>query len=249
MPRLTGKVAIVTGASRGIGAAIALRLAADGAKVVVNYNRSKEAADAVVATIKKSGAEGSDAIAIKADLSDPAQIPPLFDAVINAYGRLDILVNNAAVADRKRLESTGLEHYHKLFDLNVRGALLATVEAVKRMEDGGRIINITSGIAKARVARSAVYAGTKGAMEAITRCHAAELGKRNITVNCVAPGLVDTDMLRDAIPKPVEDALVLQTPLGRLGRPDDIADVVAFVASDEARWVNGEVIPANGGLG
>ena len=246
MPRLTGKVAIVTGASRGIGAAIALRLAADGAKVIVNYNRSKESADAVVASIKKSG---GDAVAIKADLADPPQIVPLFDAALKTYGKLDILVNNAAVADRKRLESTGLDHYHKLFDLNVRGALLATVEMVKRMEDGGRIINITSGIAKARVARSAVYAGTKGALEAITRCHAAELGKRQITVNCVAPGLVDTDMLRDAIPQPVEEMLVAQTPLGRLGRPDDIADVVAFIASDEARWVNGEVIPVNGGLG
>ena len=246
MPRLTGKVAIVTGASRGIGAAIALRLAADGAKVIVNYNRSKESADAVVASIKKSG---GDAVAIKADLADPPQIAPLFDAALKTYGKLDILVNNAAVADRKRLESTGLDHYHKLFDLNVRGALLATVEMVKRMEDGGRIINITSGIAKARVARSAVYAGTKGALEAITRCHAAELGKRQITVNCVAPGLVDTDMLRDAIPKPVEEALVMQTPLGRLGKPDDLADVVAFIASDEARWVNGEVIPVNGGLG
>ena len=246
MGRLTDKVAIVTGASRGIGAAVAVRLAADGAKVVVNYNRSKEPADAVVASIKKSGGE---AVAVKADLADPAQIAPLFDEANKAFGRLDILVNNAAVADRKRLESTGLEHYHKLFDLNVRGALLATVEAVKRMNDGGRIINITSGIAKARVPRSAVYAGTKAAMEAITRCHSAELGKRNITVNCVAPGLVDTDMLRDAIPKPVEDALVAQTPLGRLGRPDDIADVVAFIASDEARWVNGEVIPVNGGLG
>jgi 3-oxoacyl-[acyl-carrier protein] reductase len=246
MARLAGKVAIVTGASRGIGAAIALRLAADGARVIVNYNRSKGHADAVVAAITDAGGE---AVAVKADLADPAQIAPLFDAAMKAYGRLDILVNNAAVAERKRLESSGLEHYHKHFDLNVRGALLATVEAAKRMADGGRIINITSGIAKARVARSAVYAGTKAAMEAITRCHAAELGKRNITVNCVAPGLVDTDMLRDAIPKPVEDALVIQTPLGRLGRPDDIADVVAFVASDDARWISGEVIPASGGLG
>jgi 3-oxoacyl-[acyl-carrier protein] reductase len=246
MARLSGKVAIVTGASRGIGAAIAVRLAADGAKVVVNYNRSKERAEQVVTQIKKGG---GDAIAIKADLAEPEQIKPLFDSAMQAFGRLDILVNNAAVADRKRLESTGLEHYHKLFDLNVRGALLATVEAVKQMSDGGRIINITSGIAKARVPRSAVYAGTKGAMEAITRCHAAELGKRAITVNCVAPGLVDTDMLRDAIPQPVEEMLVAQTPLGRLGQADDIADVVAFIASDEARWINGEVIPANGGLG
>ena len=246
MGRLSNKVAVVTGASRGIGAAIATRLAADGAKVVVNFNRSKEPADKVVAAIEKAGGQ---AVAIKADLADPAQIPPLFDAAMKAFGKLDILVNNAAVSERKRLESTSLEHYHKHFDLNVRGVLMATVEAVRHMNDGGRIIHITSGIAKARVPRSAVYAGTKAAVEAIARCHAAELGKRQITVNCVAPGLVDTDMLRDAIPKPVEDALVAQTPLGRLGRADDIADVVAFLASDEARWINGEVIPANGGLG
>ncbi len=246
MSRLSGKVAIVTGGSRGIGAAIAQRLARDGAKVGVNYSRSREAADEVVRSIK---AMGGDAVAIQADLSDLKQIAPLIEGTIKAFGKLDILVNNAAVADPLPLESCDPAHYAKHFDLNVRGVLFMTQAAVPRMSDGGRVINITSGIVKMRAAGFAVYAATKAAVEAFTRCHSAELGKRQITVNSVAPGTTDTEMLHGSMSPEALKALVGQTALGRLGAPADLADVVAFVASDDARWITGEVIPANGGLG
>ena len=247
MGRLSNKVALVTGASRGIGAAIAVRLAADGAKVAVNYARNRDAADQVVRTIRAAGGE---AIWVHADLADPAQIQSLFDKTLQTFGRLDILVNNAAVSERRMLQESDEEHYAKHFDLNVRGVLLATKEAAKHLTaPGGRIINITSGIVRARVAGSAVYAASKAAVEALTRCHAAELGPRGITVNSLAPGVTDTDMLRSALPDPMKQALIAQTALARLGTPQDIADVAAFLASDDARWITGEVIPANGGLG
>jgi 3-oxoacyl-[acyl-carrier protein] reductase len=246
MNRLNDKVAIVTGASRGIGAAIARRLAMDGAKVVVNFAQSERAAGQVVAAIESAGGE---AVAIKADLSDTAQIALLFDAAMKKFGRLDILVNNAAMAEPAPLASSGIEHYARHFDLNVRGVLLATAEAAKHMTAGGRIINISSGVVRQRAGGYGVYAATKAAVEAFTRCHAAELGKRGITVNSVAPGVTDTDMLRSAMPEAMQKDLIAQTPLGRLGKPDDIADAVALIASDDARWITGEIIPASGGLG
>jgi 3-oxoacyl-[acyl-carrier protein] reductase len=246
MPRLQDKVALVTGASRGIGAAIAARLAADGAKVVVNYSRSEGPASALVETIKKAGGV---AIAVKADLSNVEDVRPLFDATIKQFGRLDILVNNAAISERRPVDTSDAAHYAKHFDLNVRGVLLATAEAVKHLKSGGRIINITSGIVRARVPHSAVYAGSKAAVEAMTRSHSAELGPRGITVNCVAPGVTETDMLRGSITPAVQQVMIAQTALGRLGQPNDIADVVAFIASDDSRWITGEVIGANGGLG
>ena len=246
MVRLKDKVAIVTGASRGIGAAIAARLAADGAKVVVNYGRSERAANEVVESIRKSGGE---AIAAQADLSKIDNIPRLFAETMKQFGRLDILVNNAAVAEPASLEASGVEHYQKHFDLNVRGVLLATCEAAKHMKEGGRIINITSGIVRQRSPGYGVYAATKAAVEAFSRCHSAELGKRGITVNSLAPGVTDTDMLRSAMPEAMQKALIAQTPLGRIGAPQDIADAVAFLASDDARWISGEFIGVNGGLG
>jgi 3-oxoacyl-[acyl-carrier protein] reductase len=243
MARLSEKVAIVTGASRGIGAAIARRLASDGAKVVVNYALSREAAEEVVRSI------GANAVAVRADLSDVTQIKPLVDSAIQHFGKLDILVNNAAIAERRMLDAADPEHFAKHFDLNVRGVLLMTKEAVARMSDGGRVINITSGIVRARVAGSSVYAASKAAVEAMTRCHAAELGKRRITVNSVAPGITDTEMLHKDMPPEVQKALIAQTPLGRLGTPADVASVVAMIASDDSAWITGEVIPASGGLG
>ena len=246
MSRLHDKVALVTGASRGIGAAIAARLAADGAKVVVNYSRSERAAGEVVESIKKSG---GDAIALQADISELDQIPGLFDRVLKHFGRLDILVNNAAYSQRRTLEQIDLEHFMRHFKLNVRGLLFTTQQAAKHLKEGGRIINITSGIVRARVAGSAVYAGSKAAVEAFTRCLAAELGPRGITINSLAPGVTDTDMLQQSVPQAVQSALVGQTPLGRLGTPRDIADAVAFLASDESCWITGEVIGVNGGLG
>jgi 3-oxoacyl-[acyl-carrier protein] reductase len=246
MPRLTDKVALVTGASRGIGAAIAARLAADGAKVVVNYSRSERAANNVVAEIKK---QGGDAIALRADLSELDQIPGLCDQTLKKFGRLDILVNNAAYSERRTLDQVDLDHFMRHFKLNVRGLLFTTQEAAKHLKQGGRIINITSGIVRARVAGSAVYAGSKAAVEAFTRCLAAELGPRGITINSLAPGVTETDMLQQSVPEPVQKALISQTPLGRLGTPNDIAEAVAFLASHESRWITGEVIGANGGLG
>jgi 3-oxoacyl-[acyl-carrier protein] reductase len=246
MARLTDKVAIISGASRGIGAAIAARLAADSAKVVVNYSRSERAANDVVAAIQKQGGE---AIAVRADISELDQIPNLFDQTLKKFGRLDILVNNAAYSERRTLDQVDLDHFMRHFKLNVRGLLFTMQEAAKHLKPGGRIINITSGIVRARVAGSAVYAGSKAAVEAFTRCIAAELGPRRITVNSLAPGVTDTDMLQQSVPEPVQKALISQTPLGRLGTPQDIAHAVAFLASDESSWITGEVIGANGGLG
>ena len=246
MGRLNDKVALVTGASRGIGAAIAARLAADGAKLVVNYARSERAANEVVESIRKNG---RDAIAIRADISDLDQIPGLIDQTLQKFGRLDILVNNAAYSQRRTLDEMDLDHFARHFKLNVRGLLFTTQAAARHMQSGGRIINITSGIVRARVAGSAVYAGSKAAVEAFTRCLAAELGPRGITINSLAPGPTESDMLRESVPEPVQKALISQTPLGRLGAPTDIADAVAFLASEDSRWITGEVIGANGGLG
>jgi 3-oxoacyl-[acyl-carrier protein] reductase len=246
MTRLRDKVALVTGASRGIGTATAARLAADGARVIVNYSRSERAANEVVDSIRKSG---GDAIAIRADISELDQIPPLIDQTLKEFGRLDILVNNAAYSERRTLDEIDLDHFMRHFKLNVRGLLFTTQAAAKQMTAGGRIINITSGIVRARVAGSAVYAGSKAAVEAFTRCLAAELGPRGITINSLAPGVTDTDMLKSSVPEAVQASLVAQTPLGRLGTPRDIADAVAFLASEESRWITGEVIGVNGGLG
>lgn len=247
VPRLTGKVAIVTGASRGIGEAIARRLARDGAKVVVNFARNGESAERVASEIRYSG---GNAFTCQADLSDPDQIPQLFEMAREAYGRLDILVNNAAVAELNvPIEQIDLGHFARQFDVNVRGLLLATKHAVAAIGgDGGRVINISSGITRTPSAGSTVYAGTKAAIEVFTRALAKELGPRGITVNAVSPGLTVTDMFKAAVAPKVAESLVAMTPLGRLGTPDDIADVVAFLASDDARWVTGEILGASGGL-
>jgi 3-oxoacyl-[acyl-carrier protein] reductase len=247
MKRLHGKAAVVTGASRGIGSAIARRLAADGAAVVVNYAASPAAADEVVHRIRD--AEG-EAVAIRADLVDPEQIRALFDAAVKAFGRLDILVNNAGLFEVRTLEAMDAGHYDRLFSLNVRAPLLATAEAAKRFgPDGGRVINISSNLARAALAGGSVYSAAKAALEALTRNHAVELGPRKVTVNVVAPGTTDTEMLRPGLTDEARRRWVAATPLGRLGDPEDIADVVAFLASDEARWLTGQVINASGGQG
>lgn len=244
--RLAGRVALVTGASRGIGAATARRLAGDGAKVVVNYSKSAEQAEEVVGQIRQAGGT---ATAVRADLSDAGQIKPLFDAGRKAYGRVDILVNNAAVFFTGPLEEVDAARFEELFGLNVRAPLLTTAEFARQIgAEGGRIINISSGAARGSISRAAAYSGTKAALEAMTRGHAAELGHRKVTVNAVAPGATDTEMLRAGLPEAVTRQLVRNTPLGRLGTPEDIADVVAFLASEEGRWVTGQVIDANGGL-
>ncbi len=243
---MTGKVAVVTGASRGIGRAIAERLARDGAQVVVNYARSSERAEQVVAGIRE---QRGHATAIQADMGQPEEIARLFEQTAERFGRLDILVNNAGAYEARPLERSDEAHYAALFDVNVRGVLLASREAARRFGDtGGRIINISSGAARAAVPGGAVYAASKAAVEALTRCHAAELGPRGITVNAVAPGFTQSDMLDVALPMDAREAMIALTALGRLGRPEDIADVVAFLASDDARWITGETLGASGGL-
>lgn len=243
---MNGKVAVVTGASRGIGRAIAERLARDGARVVVNYARSREQAEEIVVGI---GERGGEAFAIQADMGRPEEITRLFEQTTDRFGRLDVLVNNAGGYEARPLEQSDEAHYAALFDVNVRGVLLASREAARRFGDGGgRIINISSGAAQAAVPGGAAYAASKAAVEALTRCHAAELGPRGITVNAVAPGFTQSDMLDVALPAQARSAMIDLTALGRLGRPDDIADVVAFLASEDARWITGTTIAVNGGL-
>lgn len=246
MSGLDGKVAVVTGASRGIGTAIARRLARDGAVVIVGYSRNAEAAQQVVAEIERAGGK---ARAIQADVADPDQIKRLFAETMQGSGRLDILVNNAGVAEFRPLEAIDALHYAHQFDVNVRGVLFATQEAAQRFgPEGGCIVNITSGAAKAAPPGASVYSATKAAVEAMTLSHAAELGPRQIRVNAVAPGITETDMLQANIPPAAQQAMIQTTALRRLGTPEDIADVVAFLTSHEARWITGQIIGANGGL-
>ena len=247
MSKLTGKVAVVTGASKGIGAAIAKALAAEGASVVVNYASSKEGAENVVAAIAKAGGK---AIAVDGDVSKAAEAQAIIDAAIKAYGRLDILVNNAGVYQFNPIEAITEEHFHRHFDINVLGPLLATRAAVKYLGEGGSIINIGSGVSRLTPPNSAVYTGTKGALDAITGVLAKELGPRKIRVNSLNPGMVETEGTRSGgyIGSDLEKALVAQTPLGRVGQPRDIADVAVFLASNDSRWLSGEVVLVGGGL-
>jgi 3-oxoacyl-[acyl-carrier protein] reductase len=245
MNKLADKVAIVTGGSRGIGAAICKRLAKDGATVVVNYSRNAESADRVVAEIQASGGK---AVAVQADISDLAAIDKLFAKNLELHGKLDILVNNAGLSEMRAIEKVDEAFYESLFNVNVRAPLFAIQTAVRSMGSGGRIVNITSSITKNPNPEASVYAGTKAALETITRSLAAELGSRQITVNAVGPGVVSTDMLDRMISPEWQQSLIDDTPLGRLGMPEDIADVVAFLVSNDARWITGEIIAATGGL-
>ena len=248
MSKLTGKVAVVTGASKGIGASIAKHLAAEGASVVVNYSSSKEGADRVVAEITKAGGT---AIAVGANVSKKAEIDQLFAATKAAYGKLDILINNAGVYEFAPLEAITEEHYHKQFNLNVLGLLLTTQEAVKLIgEEGGSIINISS-VAARGIATAAVYAATKGAVDAITHSLAAELGPRKIRVNSINPGMVITEGTEALGFTHAETEFrkqyEAQAPLGRIGQPSDIATVVTFLSSSDASWVTGETWFISGG--
>ena len=244
--RLKDKVAVVTGASRGIGRAIALRLAEDGAAVAVNYKSSEAAAQEVARAIEGRGGR---AFAVQADVATVAAAQDLFAAVKAEFGGLDILVNNAGTAEFKALPEVTEAHFDAIFNLNTRGLLFATQAATKLMRDGGRIINISSGITRVNAAGGAVYSGSKAAVEAFTRCWAAELGPRGITVNTVSPGMTETELLMEVMPREALESARQQTPLGRLGQPADIADVVAFLCSDEARWLTAQNLLANGGVG
>ena len=247
MSKLTGKVAIVTGASKGIGAAIAKALAAEGASVVVNYASSQADADAVVDAINGAGGK---AIAAHGDVSKAKDAQGIVDAAIAAYGRVDILVNNSGVYEFGALDAITEDHFHRQFNINVLGLLLTTQAASKHLGEGASVINIGSGVTSLFPPESAVYTGTKGAVDAITGVLAAELAPRKIRVNAVNPGMVETEGTRTAgfIGSDFEKALVGQTPLGRVGQPDDIADVVVFLASNDSKWLTGERLLASGGL-
>jgi 3-oxoacyl-[acyl-carrier protein] reductase len=246
MSDLKGKVAVVTGASKGIGAAIARSMSAAGAAVVVNYSSSKEDADRVVGEIK---ANGGKAIAVKGNVAEEADMQQLFAEAKKTFGTVDVLVNNAGVYKFTPLEEITEEEYRREFDINVLGTILATREAVKHFgPNGGSIINISS-IASVGWPKAAIYSGTKGAVDAITRGLAAELGARKIRVNAIAPGGVETEGTRSAgvVGSELEKAMVAGTPLGRFGQPDDIARIAIFLASDNSAWLTGERLTASGG--
>jgi 3-oxoacyl-[acyl-carrier protein] reductase len=247
MAKLTGKVAVVTGASKGIGAAIAKSLAAEGAAVVVNYASSKAGADAVVAAITGAGGR---AIAVGGDVSKKADAQGLIDAAVKRFGGLDILVNNSGVYEFVPLPEITEQHYHRLFNVNVLGLLLVTQAAAKHLREGGSVINIGSGVTRLTPATSAVYTGTKGAVDAITGVLARELGPRKIRVNSINPGIVETEgtVSGGFIGSEMEKAFVAQTPLGRSGQPRDIATIATFLASDDSAWLTGELLLASGGM-
>jgi 3-oxoacyl-[acyl-carrier protein] reductase len=248
MSELTGKVAIVTGASKGIGAAIAKRLAAAGASVVVNYASSREGADRVVAEI--AGKAGK-AIAVKADVSKAADVQRLFDATKKAFGSLDVLVNNAGVYGFAPLEEVTEDEFHREFNINVLGLLLASREAMKHFgPHGGSVINISSMASMSPTPTAVVYSATKGAVDTITRVLAKELGPKKIRVNAINPGGVETEGVHSLgiIGSDFEKDMVARTPLGRLGQPDDIASVAVFLASAASGWMTGETIAVGGGF-
>ena len=246
--KLTDKVAVVTGASKGIGAGIAKHLAAEGAAVVVNYSSSKEGADQVVDQIAKRGGK---AIAVQGNVAKRAEVAHLFAEAKKAFGKIDILVNNAGVYDLLPIAEVTEEQFHKHFDVNVLGLLLATQEAVNQFDStGGNIINISSTVTSLTPPGTSVYTATKGAVDAITRTLAKELGPRKIRVNAINPGMVETEGVRAAgfdqgdFRKSVE----AQTPLGRIGQPEDIAPAAVFLASSDSAWITGETLRVAGGL-
>ena len=243
-PSLTGKVAIVTGSSKGIGAGIALRLAADGAAVVVNYSRDAAAADAVVGRITAAGGR---AVAVKADLSAPDAAGPLVDAALQAFGRLDILVNNAGVYAPDALDTLSADSIDWHFRLNVRGLLLATQAAARVLPAGGVVVNISSGLGKSPYPVVHAYCASKAAVDSLTRSLAMELGPRQIRVVGIAPGFVKTEG-NAASAAGMDDFFIAKTPLGRTGQPADIADAVAFAVSADAHWVTGSTLDVAGGM-
>jgi 3-oxoacyl-[acyl-carrier protein] reductase len=241
---LNGKVALVTGASRGIGRAIALRLAKDGAAVVVNYAGSVPQAGEVVAAIEKGGGR---AVAVRADVSRVADVVRLFDAAFERFGKLDILVNNAGVIVFKLLADLTEEEFDRIFAVNVKGTFFTCQQAVKRMAEGGRIINLSSSATAMMLPKYTAYVATKGAVEQLTHILAKELGHRKITVNAVSPGPTDTEMFSEGKTEEERQRLIQLTALGRLGQPADIADVLAMLCTDDAHWITGQNIRVNGG--
>lgn len=248
MDKLAGKVAVVTGASKGIGASIAEHLAAEGASVVVNYSSSKAGADAIVEKIKSKGGE---AIAVQGNVAKPEDISKLFNETVAAYKNLDILINNAGIYEFRPLEAITPEHFHSQFDLNVLGLLLTTQEAVKHFgPEGGAIVNIGSIVGPMPAPMASVYSATKAAVDAITVSLSQELGPRKIRVNSINPGMVDTEGYRSAGLAESEERKRVEagTPLGRIAQPEDIGKAVVFFASDDSGWITGQIVIVAGGF-
>jgi 3-oxoacyl-[acyl-carrier protein] reductase len=246
--KLTGKVALVTGASKGIGASIAKHLAAEGAAVVVNYASSREGAERVVSEIVGHGGK---AVAVQANVAKQAEIERLFSETKQAFGRLDILVNNAGVYEFSPIEGVTEEHFHKQFDLNVLGLILASQEAAKHFgSEGGSIVNISSVASSMAPPNASVYSATKGAVDAVTKSLAKELGPRGIRVNAINPGMVETEGVRAAgiAESDFRKQVEARTPLGRIGQPEDIAPAAVFLSSRDAAWITGETLVIAGGL-
>lgn len=242
--KLQGKVAIVTGSSRGIGSAIAQRLSDEGATIVVNYAGRSDKAAEVVAQIE---AKGGSAIALQADVSQTADIERLFDQTLERFGKVDILVNNAGTIFYKLITDVTEEDFDKIFAINVKGTYFACQQAAKRMSDGGRIINLSSSTTNLMLPTYSAYVATKGAVEQITRVLAKELGGRGITVNVVSPGATNTELFMTGKTEEQINRFSQMAALGRLGEVQDIADVIAFLVSDDARWITGQNIRVNGG--
>lgn len=240
----SGKVAIVTGASRGIGAGIVRMLAERGAKVAIGYKSSKDAADALVADIKKAGGE---ATAFVADTSKPEACAQLVKDTVAKYGKVDILVNNAGIGGRKMAHEIDHAYFTSLFETNVLSVFMMIKEVLPHMGEGGRIINISSRIAQTPYPGASMYGATKGAINSLTGCFAHELGEKGITVNAVAPGLIETDATRASIP-PRREQVIASTPMRRIGQVDDIAGIVAFLASEDSKWMTGRVFRGDGGM-
>jgi 3-oxoacyl-[acyl-carrier protein] reductase len=248
MAKLAAKVAVVTGASKGIGAAIARRFGAEGANVVVNYSTDRAGAEQVVRDIESAGAK---AVAVKANVADAKEVDLLFTEAKKAFGKIDVLVNNAGVYEFRPLEQIDEQHFRKHFDLNVLGLLLSTKAAVRNINgDGGSIINVSSIASKTPPAGSSVYSATKGAVDVLTRSLAQELGPKKIRINTLAPGFTDTEGVRSMPEDGPEfrSYAISRTPLGRVGTADDIASAALFLASDDSRWITGEEILVGGGI-
>jgi 3-oxoacyl-[acyl-carrier protein] reductase len=245
MSEQNGKVAIVTGASRGIGSAVAERLARDGFSVIVNYSGSVEAADALV---RKIEAGGGRALAVKADVSDARAVREMFESTVSKFGGVDVLVNNAGIMTQSNIADTDDASFDKQIAINLKGTFNTLREGAKRLRSGGRIINFSSSVVGLLQPTYAVYAGTKAAVEAMTSVLAKELRGRNITVNAIAPGPTATDLFLKGKPQAVVDHLAKLAPLERLGEPDDIARAVSFLAGPDGAWINGQVLRANGGI-